>query len=355
MQILFVNFGLFFQSTCIVFTQLFSLILYPFSYKLYRQFISYTMRMWSQNLIALVELFAPSEYVLTFDKSCGPVQDILQSDDSNHITGLHLPERMIVIANHQIYADWIYIWGIAHLAGAHGAVKIILKKSLEYLPIYGTGMKFFDFIFLKRKLAFDKNNIINNLQRSKRHHLPMWLVLFPEGTVISDCTRKKSKEYAEKNNMKDNRYTLLPRSTGLRLCTTVLEDSIEYVYDFTIGYSGIKPNEIPENVFTIQSIFFFNQYPKQIHIHIRRYRVDSIPYHNEQEFNQWTFDRWAEKDQLMDTFYRTSSFDDNSVTVPIKLKTSIVELAQIWIFMVPYLFLLKFSTQLKYAICNLFK
>lgn len=62
-------------------------------------------------------------------------------------------------------------------------------------------MKFFDFIFLKRKLAFDKDNIINNLQRSKRHHLPMWLVLFPEGTVISDCTRKKSKEYAEKNNM----------------------------------------------------------------------------------------------------------------------------------------------------------
>lgn len=102
MQILFVNFGLFFQSTCIVFTQLFSLLLYPFSYKLYRQFISYTMRMWSQNLIALVELFAPSEYVLTFDKSCGPVQDILQSDDSNHITGLHLPERMIVIANHQV-------------------------------------------------------------------------------------------------------------------------------------------------------------------------------------------------------------------------------------------------------------
>jgi 1-acyl-sn-glycerol-3-phosphate acyltransferase len=43
-------------------------------------------------------------------------------------------------------------------------------------------MKFFDFIFLKRKLEFDKDNIINNLQRSKENKLPMWLVLFPEGT-----------------------------------------------------------------------------------------------------------------------------------------------------------------------------
>lgn len=43
-------------------------------------------------------------------------------------------------------------------------------------------MKFFDFIFLKRKLAFDKDNIVNNLERAKKNHLPMWLLLFPEGT-----------------------------------------------------------------------------------------------------------------------------------------------------------------------------
>jgi 1-acyl-sn-glycerol-3-phosphate acyltransferase len=43
-------------------------------------------------------------------------------------------------------------------------------------------MKFFEFIFLKRKLEHDKDNIINNLQTAKKRGRPMWLVLFPEGT-----------------------------------------------------------------------------------------------------------------------------------------------------------------------------
>lgn len=43
-------------------------------------------------------------------------------------------------------------------------------------------MKFFEFIFLKRRLEQDKDNIINNLSTSRKRNRPMWLVLFPEGT-----------------------------------------------------------------------------------------------------------------------------------------------------------------------------
>lgn len=43
-------------------------------------------------------------------------------------------------------------------------------------------MQFFDFIFLKRKLALDQDNIISNLERTKQSGNPLWLVLFPEGT-----------------------------------------------------------------------------------------------------------------------------------------------------------------------------
>lgn len=45
-------------------------------------------------------------------------------------------------------------------------------------------MQFFDFIFLKRKLADDEKIIIDNLGRSKKDGTPLWLVLFPEGTGI---------------------------------------------------------------------------------------------------------------------------------------------------------------------------
>lgn len=102
LQILFVNFGLFFQSTCVVFTQLFSLFIYPFSFKNYRHFISYTMRMWSQNLVALVQWFAPANIVMTFDESCGSLSEIIKDGD---VASLTFPERIIVTANHQVKSN----------------------------------------------------------------------------------------------------------------------------------------------------------------------------------------------------------------------------------------------------------
>ncbi|KAI8646721.1 acyltransferase-domain-containing protein [Parasitella parasitica] len=346
MQILFVNFGLFFQSICCVLGQLSSIFIYPISFKVYRQIIAYTMHTWSQNLVALVQWFAPANVIMTFDESCGLIEDVVQRDiNTGNVQGLIFPNRIIVTANHQIYADWIYIWCIAYLAKAHGALKIILKSSLKNLPVYGQGMRFFDFIFLKRKLDVDKDNIISNLERSKKGNQSLWLVLFPEGTVVSPSTRKRSKEFAESNDMQDNRYTLLPRSAGLRLCATTLADSIDYIYDFTIGYSGVEADDIPEQVYTIQSIFFFNFYPKKIHIYVRRFRVDSIPVESEVEFNQWNLERWKEKDELLDHFYKNQVFShtlsDRIINVPIKLNSSWLNLAQIWIFIVPYLLILK--------------
>ncbi|CAO3621146.1 unnamed protein product [Cunninghamella blakesleeana] len=321
-NILVVNFGLFYQSTSVVFAQYLSLPFYYFNWPLYVEYISYTMRIWSQSLIAVVQYFAPADLVLTFDKSCINKEDnttpavksmdhLLELNKQGDLEKLLLPERIIVTANHQIYADWVYIWCISQLASKHGSLKILLKDSLKKLPVYGLGMQFFDFIFLKRKLIDDERTIIDNLGRSKKDGTPLWLVLFPEGTVISNGTRKRSKDFAEKNNLKDNKYTLLPRSTGLRLCIQSLGNSVDYIYDFTIGYPGIKIGENPEDIYTIPKIFFFGQQPKKIHVHIRRFLIRDIPVDDEKEFSQWVYQRWEEKDALMAYFYKEGHFPKN--------------------------------------------
>lgn len=60
--------------------------------------------MWSQNLVALVQWFAPASVVMTFDKkSCGDLEDVVQKDTkSGDISKLLFPERIIVTANHQV-------------------------------------------------------------------------------------------------------------------------------------------------------------------------------------------------------------------------------------------------------------
>lgn len=59
-------------------------------------------------------------------------------------------------------------------------------------------MRFFDFILLKRNdWAHDKRAIEENLDRVNAKD-PLWLVVFPEGTVVSRGTRKRSTAFAEK-------------------------------------------------------------------------------------------------------------------------------------------------------------
>lgn len=176
-------------------------------------------------------------------------------------------------------------------------------------------------------------------------------------------------KFSSNRMQNDPKFVLLPRSTGLRLCTNTLGDSVKYLYDFTIGYSGIKPGDIPEEVYTLRSIFLMKKYPKKVHVHIRRYLVADIPT-GKNEYAAWLRDRWAEKDELLAEFYRMGAFpgedkmastkvkterivdedtgdvkvvradQDNTVyrslEVPVKLKNTIFDLTQVWFCLLPY-------------------
>jgi 1-acyl-sn-glycerol-3-phosphate acyltransferase len=87
--------------------------------------------------------------------------------------------RCILMANHQIYTDWWYIWMIACRHGLGGNIKIMLKHELRSIPIFGWGMRFFEFIFLKRKWDLDKELLISSLNTARSDGFPIWLLIFP--------------------------------------------------------------------------------------------------------------------------------------------------------------------------------
>jgi lysocardiolipin and lysophospholipid acyltransferase len=160
------------------------------------------------------------------------------------------PERLILIANHQIYTDWLYLWwvGYANEPQTHGWLYIILKESLKYIPLIGPGMMFYSFIFMSRKMAVDQPRMAYRLKKLEMQHTapdgskylnPMWLLLFPEGTNTSSNGRAKSAKWAAKSGIKDFEHVLLPRSTGMYFCLAELKGSVEYVYDCTVAYEGI--------------------------------------------------------------------------------------------------------------------
>ncbi|KAI9484912.1 acyltransferase-domain-containing protein [Zychaea mexicana] len=336
-KLVFTNSAVFIHTCANLFCQFLAFLLLPFSAAAFHDSLAYILRLWVHLVAGLIQCFAPSDFVLTVDSSCD--ERMVQRNKQGDATGITFPKRILVTSNHQIYADWLYIWLVAFAANAHGSMKIILKHSLKYLPVFGLSMTIVDFIFLKRKLAVDKETIVNNLERSKRHKIPTWLLLFPEGTVISESTRERSKAFAKKNDMNDNRFTLLPRSTGLKLILETLGDDPEWMYDFTIGYQGVKATDIPEKVYTIRSIFSLGVFPKKIHVYIRRFRIPDLPLHDEKAFANWLFDRWAEKDEMLAHYYDKGQFPDgrDRLQLPIRLKNPIRDIGMMYVLLLPYI------------------
>jgi lysocardiolipin and lysophospholipid acyltransferase len=52
----------------------------------------------------------------------------------------------------------------------HGHLYIILKESIKYIPVLGTGMMMYGFIFLSRKWATDKERFQYRLKKLSTRH-----------------------------------------------------------------------------------------------------------------------------------------------------------------------------------------
>jgi 1-acyl-sn-glycerol-3-phosphate acyltransferase len=267
----------------------------------YNAWIAFTKQSFGLLTMTLTQTFAPTKVIVSGDESVRG--QLLKSADGNLI--LDFPERLVLIANHQIYTDWLYLWWIAYCNGMHGRLYIILKESLKKIPVLGWGMQLSQFIFLKRNWEEDKPNMARSLQKLNKPTDPMWLLLFPEGTNLAPSTRQRSAAWAKKNDISDCTHVLLPRSTGLHFCLDELKDTVEYLYDITVVYEGVPRGQFAQDIFTLQAAYGEGRPPKSVNMHFRRFAVKEIPIHNDKAFELWLRARWREKDLMIENYYRT--------------------------------------------------
>ncbi|AGO13504.1 AaceriACL173Cp [[Ashbya] aceris (nom. inval.)] len=326
-----------------------SLVIYQFSMKwLYRSnqierqtHLDRSKKSFILLLVTIMTIVAPS-YVRVTTDNASVAKGTFRRDRGQGRLRSRLESNSVVISNHQIYTDWVFLWWLAYTSGLAGRVYIMLKKSLAAIPVLGYGMKNYGFIFMNRRWNLDRIHLSNSLQRMDRDgrgigplagHVPSrvsaegeeeygsedsdasekkWpymLILFPEGTNMSANTRERSNTYARKINVQPFENVLLPRSTGLRFALEKLAPSCECVYDVTIGYSGVKKTTYAEQIYDLQSIFLQGQGPKLVDVHIRTFKLSEIPYQEEKAFESWLYKVWGEKDKLLERYYQKGSFD----------------------------------------------
>ncbi|CCU82190.1 unnamed protein product [Blumeria hordei] len=305
----------------IVLTQLLGTPLYFINRKLYYSYMSMTKQSFGIFVTTLTKWWAPTVMRISGDHS---VAGQLHKTVDGEIECL-FPERLVLIANHQLYSDWLYLWWAAYTnrPKMHGHIFIILKESLKRLPVIGWGMRFYGFIFMSRKFAVDAPRISYRLQKlkeirsespcGKKYLDPMWLLLFPEGTNASDVGRVRSAEWAKKKGIKDLEHTLLPRSTGTFFCLNELKGTVDYLYDCTLAYEGVKRGEFGQDTYTLRSMFLRGQPPPSVNMYWRRFELSQIPLHDGTEFDLWLHDRWLEKDALLEHFTTKGLFPPSPV------------------------------------------
>ncbi|KAK4249841.1 hypothetical protein C7999DRAFT_29711 [Corynascus novoguineensis] len=299
-------------------TQLLGAPLYWINRELYYAYMSLTKQSFGLLITTMTHWWGPTTIRISGDASVA--DQIRKTEDG--LVEFSFPDRMIMIANHQIYTDWLYLWwvGYANRPKRHGSLFIILKESLKYIPIVGPGMMFYSFIFMSRKMAIDQHRMAYRLRKLKTTHTapdgksyldPMWLLLFPEGTNASQNGRNKSAKWAAKIGVKDPEHMLLPRSTGIYFCLNELKGTIDYVYDCTVAYEGVPRGKFGEKIFTLGGTYIKGQTPKSVNFYWRRFRVADIPLENQEEFEVWLRERWYEKDALMEQYVSTGRFPPN--------------------------------------------
>ncbi|CCK72179.1 putative acyltransferase KNAG_0J00970 [Huiozyma naganishii CBS 8797] len=318
----------------------------PTNSALAQSLLDFTKKLFVITLTSILSVVAPAHVRITTDNDSIPAGTIYMDIAKGRVSSQLRPDS-VTICNHQIYTDWIYLWWLAYTSNLGGRVHIMLKKSLRRIPILGFGMKNFKFLFMNRKWADDRVNVVNNLREldanarglgplhggkpmtTTENGTKVWnqstqpsyteelrgdrfwpynFILFPEGTNLTQNTRNKTEIYAKKVNKTPFRHVLMPHVTGLKFTLETLEPSLDILYDVTVAYSGVKPSGYAADSYGLKNIFLEGQYPKLVDIYVRAFDIKSIPIKDDEQFEKWVEKVWAEKDELMNNYYETGGF-----------------------------------------------
>ncbi|CAK9140680.1 unnamed protein product [Ilex paraguariensis] len=284
-----------------------AVILRIFSLHYSRKTTSFFFGSWLALLPFLLEKINKTKVVFSGD--CVPVK-----------------ERVLVIANHRVKVDWIYLWDFALRKGYLGYMKYIVKSIAMKLPVIGWGFHVLEFIAVGGNWEFDEPTICKMLSTFRDPQDPLWLAVFPEGTDFSEPKCIESQNYAAQNGLPILSNVLLPRTKGFCACLEELRGSLDAgcygfkfasidpcaeeviphlfdnllpaVYDLTIGYKHRCPSFL-DNVFGVD--------PSEVHIHVRRIPLTDIPASEDQAVS-WLIDTFCLKDLLLSDFYSQGHF-----------------------------------------------
>ncbi|KAL7346719.1 lysocardiolipin acyltransferase [Encephalitozoon intestinalis] len=208
--------------------------------------------------------------------------------------------RNVIISNHLTEYDWLFVCCVLHCFGRFKDICIVLKMSLKDIPLLGRGMKFFQFIFLNRKISKDKELIISGTSRL-RSEGKYDLLIFPEGTYIDKLSHPKSHKWSSEADVEidgrsfDPEEVLIPRTTGFKILRENIRDDMEGIIDITMmGNPYVK---YPNDTFSYWDVIV-NKSQKVNFM----FFLDYIPNNNSMDEDSFLLKQFEKKEKMISRF-----------------------------------------------------
>lgn len=181
------------------------------------------------------------------------------------------------------------------------------------IPLFGWACAMMGQVFLKRDWDKDKTKLKETFDFLVESKLPVHLVVFCEGTRITDKKRNETIEFARKKGIEPTSQVLLPRTRGFCAIVNHMRNShIKYVYDFTIGYV--------DGPIRMRDLLFSSVSGRKVLLNVKRIAIAQIPQEDE-KVQQWLMNRFRRKDKLIANMRENRKFQDEKVLVePLKFR-----------------------------------
>jgi len=214
---------------------------------------------------------------------------------------------VLLLSNHRCRVDWMFsgfVWCNAILS--NGALRFILKDSIRGVPIFGWIMTAFMYIFLTRK---NRELDVNHIQKMVRYLISSGdrpsLMIFPEGTDLTDESLGKSQEYSEKHGFPKLKYVLCPKISGVETVLDRLRGHGAAVHDMTLAYKDYRMGEAGDTR-PSEAGMWSGEFPEEVHIAINRFEADELPT-DRTVLERWVLGSFVQKEKLLKGFYENGS------------------------------------------------
>ncbi|XP_041353611.1 lysocardiolipin acyltransferase 1-like [Gigantopelta aegis] len=219
------------------------------------------------------------------------------------ITGIP-PDRLesnLIVMNHRTRLDWMFYWSYQIRCGSVHNMKISMKENLKYIPGPGWAMQCAAFIFLQRKWQTDKLRITAALKYYKLVDVKPQILLFPEGTDLTEETLATSNTFGEKFGYRKYKRVLHPRTTGFCFLVEEMKKNriLDSVVDITVAY--------PKNISQAEIDMLYGNFPKEIHFHVHLTPSSQLP-ETSDDLALWCRKQWEDKEDKLELFYEKKHF-----------------------------------------------